>query len=140
MRLGFDASGFFVDGQRRFWVSGESHYFRVPRSDWARRMRIFRQAGGNCLATYVPWLIHEPTEGDIRFGDCPERDLRGFLETARDEGLMVLLRPGPYQYSELLYAGLPRWLIEGYPEVLAQDAGGKPIHAMSVSYTHPAVS
>lgn len=133
----FDSLGFQVDGRDQYLVSGEFHYFRVPRQDWKRRMQLFKEAGGNCLATYVPWLIHEPTEGDIRFGDVDNRDLQGFLRLAQEEGLKVLLRPGPYQYSELDNAGLPGWLMEHYPQVMAMDIQGKPFHDGSVSYLHP---
>jgi hypothetical protein len=51
----------------------------------------------------VPWLVHEPTEGNILFGDVPERDFEGFLELCGRLGLFVMVRPGPYQYSELKY-------------------------------------
>lgn len=135
----FDRTGFFVDGQDRFMVSGEFHYFRVPHSDWRRRMRLLREAGGNCIATYVPWLIHEPTEGDIRFGDVPQRDLHAFLVAAQEEGLKVVLRPGPYQYSELDNAGLPAWLLNDYPQVHALDIDGRVINPHSISYLHPLV-
>lgn len=136
-KLNWNAQGFSVDGVPAYLVSGEFHYFRVPPEDWARRMRLFREAGGNCIATYVPWLIHEPQEGQICFGDQPKRDLARFLETARQQGLMVVLRPGPYQYSELVHSGLPRWLVEDYPQLLARDARGRVIHESSISYLHP---
>lgn len=135
----FDSTGFKIDGQDRFMVSGEFHYFRVPREDWRRRMQLFREAGGNCIATYVPWLIHEPAEGDIRFGDVPNRDLAAFLTIAQEEGLKVVLRPGPYQYSELDNAGLPAWLLNEYPNVHAQDIEGHIINPHSISYLHPTV-
>ncbi len=133
----FDSTGFRIDGEDRYLVSGEFHYFRVPKADWRRRMQLFREAGGNCLATYVPWLIHEPEEGDIRFGDVDYRDLAGFLALAQEMGLKVLLRPGPYQYSELDCAGLPGWLFRRYPEVLARDTDGNAFNDFAVSYLHP---
>ena len=83
----FDKTGFQLGGEDRFFVSGEFHYFRVPKEDWRRRMRLFKEAGGNTLATYVPWLIHEPQEGTILFDDVPYRDLSAFLRMAREEGL-----------------------------------------------------
>ena len=135
--LSFDKIGFRVDGRDEFLISGEFHYFRVPAQEWKRRMELFKQSGGNCLATYVPWLIHEPEEGRILFGDVPNRDLVGFLQTAREVGLKVLLRPGPYQYSELINDGLPTWLVEKYPEILAQDQYGHAFRESSVSYLHP---
>lgn len=136
-QLGRNKNGFLVNGNPDYLISGEFHYFRVPRSDWARRMRLFREAGGNMIATYVPWQIHEPEEGKILFGDCDERDLAAFLRTAAQENLMVLLRPGPYVYSELTNAGIPGWLIDNYPEVMARRLDGSPIDVFAVSYLHP---
>ena len=133
----FDKIGFQIDGKDQFLVSGEFHYFRVPAYDWKRRMELFKEAGGNCLATYVPWLIHEPEEGKIVFGDVPNRDLVRFLETAKEVGLKVLLRPGPYQYSELINGGSPDWLLDEYPEIMARDIHGTAFYNFSVSYLHP---
>lgn len=133
----FDKIGFTIDGKDQFMVSGEFHYFRVPAEDWKRRMELFKEAGGNCLATYVPWLIHEPEEGNILFGDVPNRDLVRFLETAKEVGLKVMLRPGPYQYSELMNAGIPSWLMDTYPDIMAQNIHGEAFSAEGVSYLHP---
>jgi beta-galactosidase len=133
----FDKLCYRIDGQPTYLYSGEFHYFRVPKADWRRRMQLFKDAGGNCIATYVPWLIHEPTEGNIRFGDVAYRDLEGFLQTAQDAGLYVIARPGPYQYSELKYDGLPGWLCEGCPELHAHTIEGKPFRTSSISYLHP---
>lgn len=135
--LGWDARSYLLDGERAFLVSGEFHYFRVPRQDWETRLSLFVASGGNCVATYVPWILHEPTEGDIRFGDVPERDLEGFLTLCGRMGLQVVCRPGPYQYSELKYDGLPGWLCDGYPEVLARNSKGEVFRGSSVSYLHP---
>ena len=135
--LTFDSKSLMLDGKRFFLISGEFHYFRVPQSDWRRRMRLFKEIGGNCLATYVPWSIHEPVEGRIVFGDCPERDLAAFLALARDEGLPVLLRPGPYQYSELENAGIPKWFVEGYPQCRAKHPDGSDFGGRQASYVHP---
>ena len=27
------------------------------------------------MATYIPWILHEPAEGDFRLGDRPYQDL-----------------------------------------------------------------
>ena len=129
----FDKDGFTVDGARRLMYSGEFHYFRVPKADWRRRLRLWRAAGGNTVATYVPWLIHEPEEGVFRHFDL----LRAFLDAVAEEGLDLVVRPGAYQYSELLNDGLPGWLLKDYPQVLARDKQGKPIRSCSVSYQHP---
>ena len=134
----FDSTCYRVKGRPTYIYSGEFHYFRVPRKDWRKRMRLFKAAGGNCLATYCPWLIHEPQEGTFVFGEKgPQYDLEGFLQTAAEEELYVVARPGPYQYSELHYDGLAGWLCEQHPELRAQDFDGKPFRTSSVSYLHP---
>jgi len=134
----FDKTSFKKDGKYIFLISGEFHYFRVPKKDWKSRMELLKEAGGNCIATYVPWLIHEPEEGKFIFGTGDGvHDLEDFLKTARDAGLYVIARPGPYQYSELQYDGLPGWLTEKYQDIRAVNIDGKPFRSESVSYIHP---
>lgn len=133
----WDQRSYWIDEERKFLISGEVHYFRVPKSDWEQRLLLLKKAGGNCVATYIPWILHEPKEGEIRFGNVPERDLESFLQLCGKLGLMVLCRPGPYQYSELKYDGLPGWLCENYPQLLARDQEGKIFRGSSVSYLHP---
>ncbi len=136
--VSFDRRSWRIGGDAAFLVSGEFHYFRVPKADWKRRMELFKEAGGNALATYVPWGLHEPTEGQFVFsGHGGIFDLEEFLETAREAGLYVIARPGPYVYSELIYDGLPGWLVRDYPQLLAHDVEGNPFRASSVSYVHP---
>lgn len=135
--LTWNNRGYELDGEPTFLVSGEFHYFRVPHEDWERRLNLFKEAGGNSVATYIPWLLHEPTEGDIRFGDEPYRDLEGFLTLCRDLEIFVTARPGPYQYSEMMFDGLPAWLCENYPEILARTVEGKSFRRSSISYLHP---
>jgi beta-galactosidase len=134
----FDRTCYRIAGRPIYLNSGEFHYFRVPKLDWRRRMELFKEAGGNCLATYIPWILHEPEEGAFLFdtGDGTT-DLEEFLQTAHAAGLYVTARPGPYQYSELIYGGLPPWLFDRYPEVQALTFEGQPFGLPSVSYLHP---
>jgi beta-galactosidase len=133
----YTRQSYIIDGQPVYLLSGEFHYFRVPKADWRRRMQLFKEAGGNCLATYIPWLIHEPSEGVFRFTGEDWLDVEGFFQAAQAEGLYVIARPGPYQYSELVYDGLPGWLVKNYPQILARNIQGKPFRESSVSYLHP---
>jgi len=135
--LTWDKKSFIIDGKRGFLRSGEFHYFRVPKKDWKRRLDLFKKAGGNCVATYVPWCLHEPEEGKFLFGDCDERDVETFFKLCKDAGLYVQCRPGPYVYSELYCHGLPRWLCENYQEILARNAKGEIFQYQSISYLHP---
>ena len=128
---------YLVDGKPAFLVSGEMPYFRIPKKDWRYRLEMLKAAGGNCIATYIPWVVHEPTEGDFCINDGPERDLEDFLKLALELELYVIARPGPLIYSEMIYGGLPAWLFDNYPEVLAERVDGGTVDRAGVSYVHP---
>lgn len=135
--LEFDSLSYRSGSSRVFLISGELHYFRVPREGWRDRLEKLKAAGGNCVATYVPWLLHEPEEGRFDF-DTPQYDFDAFLTLCREVGLWAVVRPGPYQYSELLNAGLPTWLLKDYPDVRARRLDGRLIDMpFSISYLHP---
>ena len=136
-KLTWNKDHYLCDGKPAYLISGELHYFRTPCDDWERRLTLFKEAGGNCIATYIPWILHEPTEGDIRFSDVSYRDLEGFFNLCKKLDIYVIARPGPYQYSELKYNGLPGWLCENYPEIRAKDIYNREFMKSSVSYMHP---
>lgn len=134
--LTFDNFSYRAGAQRLFLISGEIHYFRVAPDAWRDRLVKLKDAGANAVATYVPWLIHEPEEG--RFDFSPRYDVEQFLQLCAEVGLWAIVRPGPYQYSELVYAGLPGWLFEKYPEFRARHPDGAPFDkSPSISYVHP---
>ena len=135
MQFDFSDGLFKLNGKPFYMNSGEFHYFRIPQAEWKKRMKLFKEMGGNTISTYIPWLIHEPAEGQFDF-DSPQLNLRHFLDCAAEMELAVIVRPGPYQYSELIYDGLPPWLCMKYPEILARDRHGRVMHYSAVSYLH----
>jgi beta-galactosidase len=98
-----------LDGKPFAIISGSMHYPRVPRPYWRDRMRKMRALGLNTLCTYVFWDLHEPQPG--RFDFTGNLDVAAYIRTAQEEGLWVLLRPGPYICSEWDFGGLPPWLL-----------------------------
>ncbi len=106
--ISFDEQALIVGGRRVWLVSGAIHYPRVPRELWRDRIRAAKQAGLNCIETYVFWNAHEPAPGEFDFtGDL---DLRRFVEIVGEEGMWCWLRPGPYVCAEWDGGGLPAWL------------------------------
>src|SRR5271157_1538993 len=103
-----DGERLVLDGKPFQIRSGEMHYPRVPREYWRDRMQKMRALGLNTLTTYVFWNLHEPRQGVFDFSG--NLDLGAYLKTAQEEGLFVLLRPGPYVCSEWDLGGLPSWL------------------------------
>lgn len=125
--LGGGASGFLR--------GGEIHYFRLDPDQWRHRLELFQQAGGNCVCTYTPWLLHEPEPGVFDFEG--RLDVVRFARLCADMGLWLIARPGPYQYSELIYAGLPGWLCMRYRELRARRLDGSEHGEHVLSYNHP---
>lgn len=122
--LSFDGQSLILDGRRIWLVSGSIHYPRVPRELWHDRIRAARQAGLNCIDTYVFWNVHEPTPGRFRFED--DADLRAFVQLIEAEGMYCILRPGPYIDAACDFGGLPAWLIESGPRRLREHARAAP--------------
>lgn len=89
--------------------SGEMHYARVPKEYWRHRLKMMRAMGLNTVCTYVFWNYHHPTPSSWDFKN-DNHNLREFIKTAEDEGLMVILRPGPYACAEWEFGGYPWWL------------------------------
>jgi len=108
-RFEVTGDGFRLNGEPFVIRSGEMHYPRVPRAYWRDRMRAMRAMGLNTLCTYVFWNLHEPRPG--RFDFSANNDLAAYVRTARQEGLHVILRPGPYICTEWDFGGLPAWLL-----------------------------
>lgn len=134
----YNKNNFIINDKPEYFSSGEIHYFRASKSGWRKRLRLLKSSGSRTVATYIPWRIHEPQEGVFCF-NCGDgiTDLTDFLEAAKKEDMLVILRPGPYSYSELMADGLPDWLVENYPEILAHRKDGTAIHYTAASYLHP---
>jgi beta-galactosidase len=107
---------YVVDGQPVQIISGEMHYTRIPREYWRDRMKKARAMGLNTIATYIFWNLHEPKPGVYDFSG--QLDVAAFIKIAQEEGLYVLLRPGPYVCSEWDEGGLPAWLLADEKTVL----------------------
>jgi beta-galactosidase len=101
---------FQFDGHPYQILSGEMHYPRVPRAYWRDRFRKARAMGLNTLTTYVFWNLHEPRPGVYDFSG--QNDVAEYIREAQQEGLNVILRPGPYVCAEWELGGYPSWLLK----------------------------
>lgn len=101
---------FLRDGKPHVIISGEMHYPRIPREYWRDRLRKARAMGLNTIQTYAFWNLHEPRPGQFDFSG--NLDIAAFVRTAREEGLDVIVRPGPYICTELDFGGFPAWLLK----------------------------
>lgn len=90
-------------------ISGEVHYWRLNPNYWREILRRVREMGLDVVSTYIPWDYHEHKRGQFDFlGRTDEtRNLKAFLDLTRKEGFWVIIRPGPYIYSEWPHDGVP---------------------------------
>jgi beta-galactosidase len=91
--------------------SGEIHYARIPKEYWQHRLRMVKAMGLNTIATYVFWNYHNTAPGVWDF-QSENRNLTEFIKLAQQEGLFVILRPGPYACAEWEFGGYPWWLVK----------------------------
>ena len=118
--FGVQDDHFALDGKPFRILSGEMHYARIPRADWRLRLRMAHAMGLNAITTYVFWNLHEPQPGVLDFSG--QNDVAEFIREAQQEGLYVLLRPGPYVCAEWEWGGYPAWLIPKRAVVRSTDA------------------
>lgn len=67
--------------------------------------------GLNTIFPYIFWNLLEPEQGQWT-GDQPSNNVAEYIRIAQEEGLHVILRPGPYICGEREWGGFPYWLSE----------------------------
>ncbi|NHK30041.1 MAG: hypothetical protein FK730_01730 [Asgard group archaeon] len=134
---------FQINGKETFLQSGEYHYFRIDPEHWEKELKILKNDGRiNVISTYIPWIFHELSEGKFDFTGKthPRRNLLLFLKICRKLKLPVIIRPGPFIYSEYPGFGIPFWIADHYPEVIVKMSDGRldmgPTY-FNVSLNHP---
>jgi beta-galactosidase len=120
--IGIEGDHFIFDGKPLQIISGELHYERIPREYWRDRLQKARAMGLNTISTYVFWNVHEPKPGVYDFSGS--LDVAAFIRIAQEEGLHVILRPGPYACAEWDLGGLPAWLLAD-PSIVLRSADEK---------------
>jgi beta-galactosidase len=136
---------FAIDQVGSFLLSGEFHYFRVPRDQWGHRLRLMRDIGLTATSIYIPWNWHHldpDSPPDLEGRTDPQRDLRAAMDEIANAGLDCIFRPGPFITAEWRNGGIPDWVWEREPGVLALDASGgvsMPDHPYpGITHAHPA--
>lgn len=106
----FSGDDFLLDGKPFHMISCELHPARIPVEYWRHRIRMAHAMGCNTIAMYVFWNYHEQSEGHFDFS-TGNRHLAEFIRIVQDEGMWVLLRPGPYVCAEWDFGGIPVYLL-----------------------------
>lgn len=101
---------FLIDGKPMVIRCGEIHFARVPPEYWRHRLKTLKAMGLNTVCAYLFWNFHERECGQFTW--TGEADAAAFCRIAQEEGLWVILRPGPYACAEWDGGGLPWWLLK----------------------------
>ena len=117
--FGWQGEHFLLDGKPFQIIAGDMHYARVPRQYWRDRMKKMKAMGLDTLTTYVFWNLHEPQPGQFDF--TGNLDVAAYVRTAQEEGLWVIVRPGPYICTEWEFGGFPAWLLST-PDIKVRSA------------------
>jgi beta-galactosidase len=109
----WDHYSYIVNGQRLFLFGGEMHPFRLPVPEvWKDILEKMKAMGMNTVSYYSHWGVHESIPGSVDTA-TGARNIALLLEDARDIGIFVTPRPGPYINGELNAGGLPLWMTTG---------------------------
>jgi len=101
---------FYLNGEPFQIISGAVHYFRTVPEYWRDRLEKLFNMGCNTVETYIPWNFHEPKHGEFLWEGM--RDICRFIETAKELGLYMIIRPSPYICAEWEFGGFPAWLLK----------------------------
>ena len=132
MNIQLNENGIQINGSSRILLASSLFYFRIPDKRWDQRMKLLKAAGYNTIDVYFPWNYHETSTNIWDFSD--NRDVERFLKLAKENGLFVIARPGPYICSEWDGGAIPAWLYaDGIP--VRQDDPAF-LNAMYTWYAH----
>jgi beta-galactosidase len=129
-----------IDSQPRLVISGEIHYFRLQREEWEDRILKLKAAGGNAVASYIPWLCHELPNGEIDLNGHTRLalDLGAFIDLCHEHGLWFIARPGPFIMAEMKNEGVPYRLYTDHPELIPVTWDGREAPSRTLDYCAPA--
>ncbi|KAL4876531.1 glycoside hydrolase superfamily [Aspergillus karnatakaensis] len=110
-----------VNGERLFLWSGELHLWRIPVPElWRDILQKVKAAGFNGIGLYEHWGWHAPNPTTLDF-TSGAHNFSHVFDLAREIGLYIVYRPGPYINSEANGGGFPGWLTTGEYGPLRDD-------------------
>lgn len=107
--ISYDRYSLKIDGKRVYIWSGQFHYWRLPSPGlWRDVLQKMKAAGLNTATIYFDWGFHSPRKGVYEFSGI--RNVDHLLDIAKEVGIYVIARPGPYINAETDAGGFPGWL------------------------------
>ena len=132
-----------LNGKRTFLVIGDMQYWFVSDRKWPNILDNLKKIGVDAIMFYIPWIWHEYEEGKFDFDGRtnPKRNVKKLIELAKERGLHIFIRPGPFICSETRHGGISDFITNRYPEVIMKNSKGEPVLWYDKSplpaYNHP---
>ncbi|KAI5801285.1 beta-galactosidase [Geopyxis carbonaria] len=109
----FDHYSLSINGERSLIWAGEFHYWRIPVPElWRDILEKFKAHGFNTVSIYGHWGFHSAAPGVLDFS-TPTHDPRPIMTLAKEIGLWVIFRPGPYVNAESHSGGHAQYVTNG---------------------------
>ena len=106
----FSSTEFLLDNKPFQIISGELHPARIPIEYWRHRIQMAKALGCNTISAYIFWNFHEPEEGVFDF-ENGNHNIAEFFRLVQEEGMWLIIRPGPYVCAEWEFGGIPPYLL-----------------------------
>ncbi|KAI4627637.1 uncharacterized protein J4E87_004201 [Alternaria ethzedia] len=103
----WDNGSLMVNGERIMVMSGEF----LPEL-WLDVFQKFKANGMNTVSIYFFWSYHSASKGKYDF-TTPGKDIQRLFDMAKEAGLYVIARPGPYCNAETNGGGFALWTSDG---------------------------
>ncbi|TVY57797.1 putative beta-galactosidase A [Lachnellula cervina] len=105
----YDEHSLLVHGERVYVFSGEFHPYRLPVPDlWLDVFQKVKALGFNAVSFYVHWALLEGKPGEYSAEGV--FSFEPFFDAAKQAGIYLIARPGPYINAESSGGGFPGWL------------------------------
>ncbi|KAK9851439.1 Glycoside hydrolase [Penicillium brevicompactum] len=109
----WDKYSLSVKGERVFVFSGEFHYQRLPVPElWLDVFQKLRSNGFNAVSIYFFWSYHSASKDTFDF-ETGAHDIQRVFDYAKQAGLYIIARAGPYNNAETSAGGYALWASNG---------------------------
>lgn len=110
LQVTWDQHSIMVHGERIMFFSGEFHPFRLPVPGlWLDVFQKIKAMGFNGVSFYTYWGLLEGNPGHVNTDGIFALD--EFFRAAKEAGIYLVARPGPYINAETAAGGLPGWTL-----------------------------
>lgn len=106
----WDKHSLIVRGERIMLLSGEFHPFRLPVPGlWFDIFQKIKALGFTGVSFYTDWSLLEGNSGHVVTDGIWSLD--EFFAAAKQAGIYLVARPGPYINAETSAGGIPGWVL-----------------------------